>query len=77
MWFADAFGDTCVRVREGGEITDVVDTGRGCFACALGGADGTTLFLLTGEGFSGEAMRKRTAAIETATVAVPARCVDR
>ena len=72
VWFADAGGDACVRVLEGGEVTDVVATGRGCFACALGGPDGTTLFLLTGEGFSGEAMRKRTAAIETITVAVPA-----
>ncbi len=71
VWFADATGDACVRVREGGEITDVVDTGRGCFACALGGPDRTTLFLLTGEGFSGEAIRKRTGAIETVEVAVP------
>jgi sugar lactone lactonase YvrE len=71
VWLADAGGDACVRVREGGEITDVVDTGRGCFACALGGPDRTTLFLLTGEGFSGDAMRKRTAAIETVEVGVP------
>ena len=56
---------------EGGEITDVVDTGRGCFACALGGPDRTTLFLLTGEGFSGQAIRKRTGAIETVEVTVP------
>jgi sugar lactone lactonase YvrE len=71
VWFADATGQSCVRVREGGEITDVVDVGRGCFACALGGPDRTTLFLLTGEGFTAEAIRKRTAAIETVEVAVP------
>jgi sugar lactone lactonase YvrE len=71
VWVADASGNACVRVREGGEITDVVDTGRGCFACALGGPDRRTLFLLTGEGFSGEAMRKRTGAIETVEVDVP------
>lgn len=71
VWVADATGSACVRVREGGEVTDVVDTGRGCFACALGGPDRTTLFLLTGEGFSGEAMRRRTGAIETVEVAVP------
>ncbi len=71
VWFADAGGDACVRVREGGEVTDVVDTGRGCFACALGGPDRTTLFLLTGEGFSGEAMRKRSGAIEVVDVTVP------
>jgi sugar lactone lactonase YvrE len=71
VWVADASGDACVRVREGGEITDVVGTGRGCFACALGGPDRTTLFLLTAEGFSGEAIRKRTGAIETVEVSVP------
>jgi sugar lactone lactonase YvrE len=71
VWVADAIGNACVRVREGGEVTDVVDTGRGCFACALGGPDRRTLFLLTGEGFSGAAIRKRTGAIETIEVAVP------
>lgn len=71
VWVADANGNACVRVRAGGEITDVVDTGRGCFACALGGPDRKRLFLLTGERFSGEAMRKRTGAIEMVEVAVP------
>lgn len=72
VWFADAFGDACVRVREGGEVTDVIETGRGCFACALGGPDGRTLLLLTGEGFTGEAIRRRTASIEAVEVTVPA-----
>jgi sugar lactone lactonase YvrE len=71
VWFADATGEACVRVREGGEVTNVVATGRGCFACALGGPDRRTLFLLTGDGFSGEAIRRRTGAIETVTVDVP------
>jgi sugar lactone lactonase YvrE len=71
VWVADANGSGCVRVREGGEVTDVVDTGRGCFACALGGPGRTTLFLLTAEGFTGEAIRSRTGAIETVEVAVP------
>jgi hypothetical protein len=34
----------CVRVAEGGEARDPIDTGQGTFACALGGADGRTLF---------------------------------
>jgi sugar lactone lactonase YvrE len=71
VWVADATGSACVRVREGGQITDVVDTGRGCFACALGGPGRTTLFLLTGEGFSGDAMRRRAGSIEVLEVAVP------
>lgn len=71
VWVADPEGGACVRVREGGEVTDAVDTGRGCFACALGGPGRRTLFLLTGDGFSGEAIRRRTGAIETVEVDVP------
>lgn len=72
VWVADANGHACVRVVEGGEVTDVVDLGdRHCFACALGGPDRRTLFLLTGTGFSGAAIKSRTGAIFTTTVDVP------
>lgn len=71
VWVADATGNACVRVRQGGDVTRIVDTGRGCFACALGGPDRTTLFLLTAEGFGRSAMKKRTGAIETLEVEVP------
>jgi len=71
VWVADATGSACLRVREGGEVVDRVDTGRGCFACMLGGPDRRTLFLLTAEGFRGEAIRRRTAAIEAVDVEVP------
>jgi sugar lactone lactonase YvrE len=47
IWFADALGARVVRVEEGGEITDVIDVGAPTFACALGGDDGRTLFVLT------------------------------
>lgn len=50
IWFADALGARVVRVVEGGEITDTLDTGVGTFACALGGDDGRTLFVLTAPG---------------------------
>ena len=39
----------CVRVREGGEALQTVSLDRGCFACALGGADRTTLFITATE----------------------------
>ncbi len=71
VWVADATGDACLRVREGGEVVDRVDTGRGCFACMLGGPDRRTLFLLTAEGFRGAAIRRRTGAIEAVAVEVP------
>jgi sugar lactone lactonase YvrE len=71
-WVADARGKACVRVREGGEISDVIQTGRGCYACALGGDDGRTLFLCTAEGYDLAAMALGTGAIETTRVSVPA-----
>jgi sugar lactone lactonase YvrE len=39
----------CVRVREGGEVLDVIELDRFCFACMLGGEDGRTLFLNVAE----------------------------
>ena len=45
VWYADVPNQRCVRVREGGEVLQTVEADRGCFACALGGADGTTLFI--------------------------------
>ena len=71
VWFADAGGNACVRVLDGGKVTDVVDTGRGCFACALGGDDRRTLFLLVADAFSGKAMKERSAEIATVQVDVP------
>jgi sugar lactone lactonase YvrE len=38
----------CVRIAEGGKVLEVIDTGQLCFACMLGGDDGKTLFMLTG-----------------------------
>jgi sugar lactone lactonase YvrE len=45
-WFADVPNKRCVRVAEGGEVLDVVNVDRGCFACTLGGIDGRTLFIV-------------------------------
>ena len=50
VWFANAMGPECVRIAEGGEVLEVIDTGQPCFACMLGGEDGTTLFMLTADG---------------------------
>ncbi len=35
VWFADAGGNACVRVAEGGEVRDRVETDQGAFACTL------------------------------------------
>ena len=50
IWFADAMGNQVVRVKEGGEIDEVISTPMPAFACMLGGADGTTLFVLCAPG---------------------------
>src|SRR2546426_2468135 len=49
VWYADVPNKRCVRVREGGEVLQTIDLDRGCFACALGGADNRTLFLVATE----------------------------
>ena len=49
VWVACPASERCVRVAEGGELLDEVHTGRGTFACALGGADGCTLFICTAD----------------------------
>ena len=46
VWYADVPNQRCVRVREGGEVLDAIELDRGCFACALGGPSGTSLFML-------------------------------
>jgi len=49
VWYADVPHGRCVRVREGGQILQTVDVDRGCFACMLGGPDGSTLFIAAAE----------------------------
>ena len=66
LWIADALGNRLIRVTEGGEITDEIRPGTGVYACALGGADGRTLFACTAPDFDAKA---RTAAREAALVA--------
>lgn len=46
VWYADVPNRRCVRVGEGGTVLQTVPLDRGGFACALGGPDGTTLFIV-------------------------------
>ena len=67
LWIADAIGNRLLRVTEGGDITDEIrpDSG-GIYACALGGADGRTLFACAAPDFDAKA---RSAAHEAALLA--------
>ena len=49
VWFANPMAAECVRIAEGGEVLEVVETGQLCFACMLGDDDGKTLFMLTAD----------------------------
>jgi sugar lactone lactonase YvrE len=49
VWFGDVPNKRCVRVRQGGEVLQTIELDRGCFACMLGGADGTMLFMVAAE----------------------------
>jgi len=75
VWVANPFGREVLRVVEGGEITDRLSTGElACYACALGGPDGHTLFLCAAPPFLDEAARStgRSACLLTCYVSVPA-----
>jgi sugar lactone lactonase YvrE len=46
VWYGDVPNKRCVRVAEGGEVLQTIELDRGCFACALGGPDRRTLFMV-------------------------------
>jgi sugar lactone lactonase YvrE len=72
IWVANAIATEVVRVREGGEITDRVDVGQGTYACALGGDDGCTLFVVCADAANEEQVAgKGTGVIRTMRVEVP------
>ena len=77
VWYADVGNKHCVRVGEGGEVLDVVESDRGCFACMLGGAGDTTLFIVAQDWGGPESMREGTRTGQVLTAAAPARRAGR
>ena len=77
IWCASMTGDvtTCVRVGEGGEILERFELDEACFACALGGPAGRTLYLMLarwrGVEHMAQMFRSRTGRIVATEVAVP------
>ena len=62
----------CLRVREGGEVTDVVRVSRnGAYACMLGGADRRTLFVCAADSSDPARTGNMRGAIEICEVEVP------
>ena len=73
VWYSDVPGKRCVRVREGGQVLQAIGLDRGCFACALGGPDRQTLFLMAAEfpGTAGLAGGERTGQVLTTSAPAP------
>ena len=73
VWYADVPNKRCVRVREGGAVLETIHLDRGCFSCALGGADMRTLFMVATEwrGPAHMADGPRTGKILTVEVTAP------
>jgi sugar lactone lactonase YvrE len=72
VWYGDVPNQRCVRVAEGGEVLQTVELDRGCFACALGGEDRRTLFMVAADWSDpGRMMRERTGLVLAQRVAVP------
>jgi sugar lactone lactonase YvrE len=74
VWYGDVPHKRCVRVSEGGEVLQTIELDRGCFACMLGGAGNTALFMVAQEwsGPANMAGGPRTGQVLTAQVPVPA-----
>jgi sugar lactone lactonase YvrE len=72
IWMADASGSGCHRVVEGGEIVDSVVASQPVFACALGGVERRTLYLITAPAFGTAACAgKGLGRVEATEVDVP------
>ncbi len=72
IWSASPTTCECIRQDEGGEITHRVEVEQGAFACMLGGADGTTLYVLTADTSDpDECVARRTGKIELARAPYP------
>jgi sugar lactone lactonase YvrE len=78
-WYDD--GPYCLRVADGGQVLDRIPLEQAGFACALGGPDGRTLFMLSADWHMAEDFNDnlnrlttgpRTGKVHTATVSVPA-----
>jgi len=72
VWYGDVPNQRCVRVREGGEVLQTIELDRGCFACALGGADRRTLFMMAQEWHGPEGMLQGPRTGQVLSVEAPA-----
>jgi sugar lactone lactonase YvrE len=74
VWVAMTLASTFQRILDGGEVTDRIDVGdRTAIACALGGPEGRTLFLVTTTDAYPERLRgTKLSRLDATTVDAPA-----
>jgi len=71
IWVASPTTHDCLRVREGGEVAERIEIGRGAYACMLGGEDRRTLYVCTADSHDPERQaRERNGRIEAFRTAV-------
>jgi len=69
IWAAAALAPMVVGYREGGEVVGTVSTQQIAYACALGGSDGNTMFIMTApSSHPAEVADVEAGTIETATI---------
>jgi sugar lactone lactonase YvrE len=73
VWYADVPNRRCVRVAEGGQVIQTVETDRGAFSCALGGPGRQTLYIVgqNWKGAAGLGADARTGQVVAIEVAIP------
>jgi sugar lactone lactonase YvrE len=72
VWYGDVPNRRCRRVAEGGEVLETIELDRGCFACALGGDDGRTLFMVAREWHGLESLDEKEPSGQIVTAPAPA-----
>ncbi|MEE4300816.1 MAG: SMP-30/gluconolactonase/LRE family protein [Pseudomonadales bacterium] len=71
IWVASPTTNECLRIRNGGEVTDRVELDRGAFACMLGDDDRRTLYICSARDSDPAKSEARTARIERVRVDIP------
>ena len=71
IWVASPIGNECLRILEGGTVTDVVELDRGAFACMLGDDDRRTLYICSSADSHPAKSAARSGRIERVRVTVP------
>lgn len=71
IWIASPTTNECLRLEEGGSVTDRVALDRGAFACMLGDADRRSLYICTARDSDPAKTHERSARIERVRVEHP------